>query len=251
MLLDSGFLPGLCPGFRIVGMNPIYIVMKSLIFVLVFLMSIHACASEVLVYNCRWLSPIQAAHIISPLTGANSFLKPIETTNQLVISDSAENIALIKSKLEEIDVTGQNELFLDQILASYTLVLGTLEVNANPVLRIRKNVRLGDSARSENMEKVLYRMGKTRDEDRYMTCGNDLKIKPEVEAGSVYLRIEYTYQFIAGWDAEGDPIPYSRTVQKRFKVNNGGKSDLSIMKENDRDVSLSVLVRHDEYIGAR
>lgn len=200
-----------------------------------------------LVYTAKWLSPEQLAEIIGSQLTPEGSLYCLDLSNQLVISDKEENLDKIRVQLATVDV--QEKTISDDILGSFAVITGTLEVNDAANLKIHRRVKCGDSVSVDNYEKVLYKIGKLNEDDRFMLCGNLITFEPVLQSGEFSLKMKFECQNIVGWDKNGEPITTKHSIEKNFQLENGKEMLISLGESGDQIINLRLLATLEDYLG--
>lgn len=216
---------------------------------MIFCVPLYSEETQLFVYRTRWLSASQLAEIISPLISPAGTVEFLSTTGQVIISDEPRIISQIRNKITMIDVSSDTPQYLEHILGVYARVQATLEVDSEPSLIINRRIRCGETQIDDNFEKVLYRLGRIRSEDRYMVSGDELRLTPDFKTGTLSLNIVYRFQKVAGWDSSGDPILHQNELVKNFKIRSSEEMNFPLISDNGISANLRTKIVLDDFSG--
>lgn len=224
--------------------------MKFFYIILITIISIYLNAknnNDIYIYTCKWISPEQLKKIIIPLIGPEGSIYVLENINKIIISDVKKNIDILKKRIKIIDVKDSLELITDSILSSFVIIDGTLEVNNEKIFNFKEKIKCGETFTKEKYEKILYRIGRTPEKDRYFTSGEEISITPTLEPGELYLEIEFKYKKLIGWDKHGNPILHKKRIFKKFIVETNKKIRYYLIKNKNYNALLKLFVILEDF----
>jgi len=226
--------------------------MKKLFFIILLILLFQdyliAETPYISVYNAVWLSPKQLYSIISPSLNSGITVFVMNATNQLIISGSKDMVDKLIKDLKAADHKNNYDPSLKDILDYKVKIKGFISEGEEKIILLDNTLLCGTTYEVNNFEKTCYRVGRIREEDRFVTLGEKFSIKPYLKPGALFFSIELIQNKIVGWDTNGDPITRKKVTKKQFKVDNNKKSVYYLCNSNKKRVVLTLFAQLEDIL---